>query len=201
MNNSKSYDETQYTKWNKNNEIKEILDELKAIVETKDYENGLVYIEHSYLKAIHYYITNLQKSQETLIKNDNEIITNLQRENEILKLNHKQLKDIDKMAKSNSKLIKENTNLKAKIFILQERLKHELISKPDTEWTLVTEDGQKMSIIQSKRIDMQEELNKTITILSSRIDKAVKIIQNDTTLNPERQRERLINILQGGDNK
>ena len=36
--------------------------------------------------------------------------------------------------------------------------------------------------------------------LQQRIEKAINIIQNDTTLNPQRQRERLINILQGDDN-
>ena len=40
------------------------------------------------------YITNLQKTQETLIKNDNEIITNLQEENERL---NNIIKKLDKM--------------------------------------------------------------------------------------------------------
>ncbi len=42
-------------------------------------------------------------------------ITNLQQENERLKLNHKQLKDIDKIAISNSKLIKEKEDYKQRI--------------------------------------------------------------------------------------
>lgn len=54
-----------------------------------------------------------------------------------------------------------------------ERLKEELVSKPDIEWELETKDGQKFSIIQSKRIDMQEELNKSIVNLQSRIEKAI----------------------------
>lgn len=33
------------------------------------------------------------------------------------------------------------------------------------------------------------------------IKKAIEIIQNDTTLNPQRQRDRLINILNGGDDE
>lgn len=36
---------------------------------------------------------------------------------------------------------------------------------------------------------------------NTRIDKAIEIIQNDTTLNPPRQRERLISILRGGNNE
>lgn len=51
-----------------------------------------------------------------------------------------------------------------------ERLNKELLSKPDTKLTLETEDGQKLSIIQSERIDMQEELNKSIERLNNIIN-------------------------------
>lgn len=51
-------------------------------------------------------------------------IVELQQENERLKLNHKQLKDIEKMAISNSKLIQENERLKEANKILEENWKH-----------------------------------------------------------------------------
>lgn len=41
-------------------------------------------------------------------------------------------------------------------------LKNELKNKPDTEITLQDDKGNKFMLIQTKRIDMQEELNKTI---------------------------------------
>lgn len=41
-----------------------------------------------------------------------------------------------------------------------ERLNDVLIHKPDTKLSLKTEDGKQLFIIQSERIDMQEELNK-----------------------------------------
>lgn len=94
-------------------EIKEILDELKAIVECKDYENGLVYIEHSYLKAIYYHITNLQEELDRCVKAnvilDDENaelqgkITDLQEEN-------KRLKEIEKLIKLFCKLTNCNIN-------------------------------------------------------------------------------------------
>lgn len=56
-----------------NVEIKEIL----SLLNSSSWSNES--------KILYDYITNLQKSQETLIKNDNEIITNLQKENEELK--------------------------------------------------------------------------------------------------------------------
>lgn len=37
--------------------------------------------------------------------------------------------------------------------------------------------------------------------LLQRIDKVIQIIQNDTTLNEQRQRDRMINILRGEDNE
>lgn len=49
-------------------------------------------------------------------------------------------------------------------------------------------------LFNQKRCEQNKELKQ-------RIDKAIKIIQNDTTLNPTRQRDRLINILNGGDEK
>jgi chromosome segregation ATPase len=62
--------------------------------------------------------SGLKAENETLrsdFKNQVECATNLQEENERLKLNHKQLKDIEKIALSNSKLIKEINVYKSRI--------------------------------------------------------------------------------------
>ena len=66
-----------------NDEVKLILTKLKIVSEEK--EQGMYLCDKKHSKALLDYITNLQKSQETLIKNDNEIITNLQEENKKLK--------------------------------------------------------------------------------------------------------------------
>ena len=55
-------------------------------------------------------------------------------------------------------------------------LKQELKNKPDAKYTLTTADGKEFTIIQSERIDMQEELNKTILGLQQRIDKAIELL-------------------------
>lgn len=64
-----------------------------------------------------------------------------------------------------SKLKKENIELK-----------QELKNKPDAKYTLTTADGKEFTIIQSERIDMQYELNKSIIGLQQRIDKVLDII-------------------------
>ena len=92
-----------------------------------------------------------------------------------------------------------------------ERLKIELASKPDIEWELETKDGQKFTIIQSKRIDMQETLNKSLEEMckqkedyKSRIEKAIEYIElwhyrNDYRVNSFTTgcKNELLNILQG----
>lgn len=68
-------------------EIKEIIDKLKGYENYKyRSENGRRYkeLEAWEIELVLDYITNLQKTQETLIKNDNEIITNLQEEKQRL---------------------------------------------------------------------------------------------------------------------
>ena len=79
------------------------------------------------------------------------------------------------------------------------RLRETLINKPDTEWTLKTEDGQIMTIIQSERIDMQETLNKTITTLYERINKAIEYLEEPSRDNFDYSKARLIEILRGED--
>jgi len=78
-------------------------------------------------------------------------------------------------------LQQENERLKLEI----ERLNDVLVHKPDEKITLKTQDGKEMFIIQSERIDMQEELNKANMQLmtqlqdyKSRCEKAVEYIQN-----------------------
>lgn len=58
-----------------------------------------------------------------------------------------------------------------------EELQKELKNKPDAKYTLTTADGKEFTIIQSERIDMQQELNNTILDLKQRIDKAQSIIR------------------------
>ncbi len=56
------------------------------------------------------------------------------------------------------------------------QLKAELKNKPDTEITLQDDKGNKFTIIQTERIDMQERLNKTIQRLLNNWDKLKEYI-------------------------
>lgn len=138
-----------------NNEIKEILDNMKEW----SVEGNLYFeINDEKAKLLYDYITNLQK------------------ENEILK--------------------------------------EELIHKPDNKITLKTDDGKEMFIIQSERIDMQEELNKTNMQLMKRIEdyksrneKAIDVLEeliaefqlNDYITDFDKKMNKPLNILQGSD--
>ena len=76
----------------------------------------------------------------------------LQQENKILKENAENNdKVVDKVNWENMLLKKEN-----------KQLKDELKSKPDAQITLQDDKGNKFMVIQTERIDMQVELNKTI---------------------------------------
>ena len=55
-------------------------------------------------------------------------------------------------------------------------LKNELKNKPDTEITLQDDKGNKFMLIQTERIDMQEELNKTIEKLFNNWNKLKELI-------------------------
>lgn len=55
-------------------------------------------------------------------------------------------------------------------------LKNELKNKPDTEITLQDDKGNKFMLIQTERIDMQEELNKTIQKLFNNWNKLKEYI-------------------------
>lgn len=57
-------------------------------------------------------------------------------------------------------------------------LKNELKNKPDTEITLQDDKGNKFMLIQTERIDMQEELNKTIQRLFNNWNKLKEYLHN-----------------------
>ena len=93
-----------------------------------------------------------------------------------------------------------------------ERLNDVLVHKPDEKIILKTNDGQELFFIQSERIDMQEELNKANMQLmtqledyKSRIDKAIKYIQDENNQNDCCGYEvvyidEILNILEGKEN-
>ena len=58
-------------------------------------------------------------------------------------------------------------------------LKNELKNKPDTEITLQDDKGNKFMLIQTERIDMQEELNKTIQILFNNRNKLKEYMSDE----------------------
>lgn len=93
-------------------------------------------------------ITNAKKQLEFY----KQLSEKLQQENKILKENAENNdKVVDKVNWENMLLKKEN-----------KQLKDELKSKPDVQITLQDDKGNKFMVIQTERIDMQVELNKTI---------------------------------------
>ena len=98
--------------------------------------------------------------------NISKFIFGLQQENKILKENEENNdKVVDKVNWENMLLKKEN-----------KQLKDELKNKPDTQITLQDDKGNKFMIIQTERIDMQVELNKTIEKLFNNWNKLKKYI-------------------------
>lgn len=109
-------------------EIKEILKKIKRVSDIDDYVDFI----GTEFKPLLDYITNLQKSQETLIKNDNEIITNLQEENNILKENAEHNDKVVDKAKWNEMLYKSRID-KAIEYIHNDQLVFRLSSKKQIE--------------------------------------------------------------------
>ena len=73
-------------------------------------------------------------------------------------------------------------NISKSIFELQQenkQLKDELKSKPDTQITLQDDKGNKFMVIQTERIDMQVELNKTIEKLFNNWNKLREYIRKN----------------------
>lgn len=96
-------------------------------------------------------------------------IFELQQENKILKENAENNdKVVDKVNWENMLLKKEN-----------KQLKDELKSKPDAQITLQDDKGNKFMIIQTERIDMQVELNKTIEKLFNNWNKLREYIRKN----------------------
>lgn len=95
-------------------------------------------------------------------------IFELLQENKTLKENAKNNdKVVDKVNWENMLLKKEN-----------KQLKDELKSKPDVQITLQDDKGNKFMVIQTERIDMQVELNKTIEKLFNNWNKLKEYIYN-----------------------
>ncbi len=96
----------------------------------------------------------LDEVDYTIIPNSDikPLLDKLEQENKILKENAEHNdKVVDKVNWENQLLKKEN-----------KQLKDELKSKPDAQITLQDDKGNKFMVIQTERIDMQVELNKTI---------------------------------------
>lgn len=73
-------------------------------------------------------------------------------------------------------------NISKSIFELQQenkQLKDELKSKPDAQITLQDDKGNKFMVIQTERIDMQVELNKTIEKLFNNWNKLKEYIRKN----------------------
>lgn len=106
------------------------------------------------------------KDQKILYK----YIKQLQQENKILKENAENNdKVVDKVNWENQLLKKEN-----------KQLKDELKSKPDAQITLQDDKGNKFMLIQTERIDMQVELNKTIEKLFNNWNKLKEIAKSQS---------------------
>lgn len=98
-----------------------------------------------------------------------EEIEQLQQENKTLKENAENNdKVVDKVNWENMLLKKEN-----------KQLKDELKSKPDVQITLQDDKGNKFMVIQTERIDMQVELNKTIEKLFNNWNKLKEYIRKN----------------------
>ena len=75
--------------------------------------------------------------------------------------------EVERMQKCIDELQKEN-----------QQLKDELKSKPDAQITLQDDKGNKFMVIQTERIDMQVELNKTIEKLFNNWNKLKEYLHN-----------------------
>ena len=100
---------------------------------------------------------------------------------------YKAIKLLEQKTKNNS-LNGENLhyalilyNLIVNLSIENKQLKDELKSNPDTQITLQDNKGNKFMVIQTERIDMQEELNKTIQRLFDNWNKLKEHIKSEWT--------------------
>lgn len=89
---------------------------------------------------------------------------------------------IDENAKAKFDMLCHLEDFEVQYWELQQEnlsLKNELKSKPDTEITLQDDKGNKFTIIQTERIDMQEKLNKTIERLFNNWNKLREWVRKD----------------------
>lgn len=89
---------------------------------------------------------------------------------------------IDENAKAKFDMLCHLEDFEVQYWELQQEnlsLKNELKSKPDTEITLQDDKGNKFTIIQTERIDMQEKLNKTIENLFNNWNKLKDFISKE----------------------
>lgn len=79
------------------------------------------------------------------------------------------------------------------------QLKDELKNKPDTQITLQDDKGNKFMIIQTERIDMQVELNKTIEKLFNnwnKLKECLKDVMNSSEADDKEFVETILDIMQ-----
>ena len=101
-------------------------------------DNDLKYYEA--IQKIIDYISDLENLSDKYEEEHNTTFKEWQeaiKENERLKLNHKQLKDIEKMAISNSKLIKEKDDYKTRIEKAVEYIK---VNNSEWKWSMFGRD-------------------------------------------------------------
>ena len=101
----------------------------------------------------------------------------------LVKLNENDLLDVIEFLQNDRKQwINQFTqahNESVKIQEENQKLKDELKNKPDTQITLKDDKGNKFTLIQTERIDMQVELNKTIEKLFNNWNKLKEYIRKN----------------------
>lgn len=125
----------------------------------------------------------VQEEYEKFLKGEEKLLhayEKLEQENKILKENAENNdKVVDKVNWENMLLKKEN-----------QKLKDELKNKPDTQITLQDDKGNKFILIQTERIDIQVELNKTIEKLFNNWNKLKEWLKKELgdRINPNKDK-------------
>lgn len=125
----------------------------------------------------------VQEEYEKFLKGEEKLLhayEKLEQENKILKENAENNdKVVDKVNWQNMLLKKEN-----------QKLKDELKNKPDTQITLQDDKGNKFILIQTERIDIQVELNKTIEKLFNNWNKLKEWLKKELgdRINPNKDK-------------
>lgn len=125
----------------------------------------------------------VQEEYKKFLKGEEKLLhayEKLEQENKILKENAENNdKVVDKVNWENMLLKKEN-----------QKLKDELKNKPDTQITLQDDKGNKFILIQTERIDIQVELNKTIEKLFNNWNKLKEWLKKELgdRINPNKDK-------------